>query len=127
DGARLQVGRRIRSLAYTPSGTWLAAALLDRGEGHRPEGGVWLYNLETGEERTLERPGERVRAVAFAPGGNQLFAGTGVDDEHGQLYRIDAVHDPAPVWTPARSDRGNYRALALAADGNRLAALRTFG
>lgn len=127
DGVRLQVGRRIRSLACTPSGTWLAAALLDRGEGRRPEGGVWLYNLETGAERTLERPDERVRAVAFAPGGKQLFAGTGVDDEHGQLYRIDAVHDPAPVWTPARSERGNYRALALTADGNRLAALRTFG
>lgn len=126
DGLSVPVGRRVRGLAVAPTGSLLAAALLDRGPA-RPEGALFLWDLATGKQATLERPNERVRAVAFAPQGDSVFVGTGTSEDHGRLYRVDRPTSSEPAWTAARSDLGNYRALALSSDGQRLAALRTFG
>ena len=69
----LEEGRRIRSgsIAFSPDGTTLASAGVDRFGG--TPGAVTIWNIETGKDlATLHGHTERIRAVAFSPDGTTI-------------------------------------------------------
>ena len=111
---------RIRSLAFSPGDSLLAAGL--RG------GKVNLWNLNTGTLEVLssdlpEGPDLVVTSVAFSPDGSMLAAGFG-DAQRGVLKRWDLGTGTSASWSWAT---GYVLSVAFSPDGRTLAAALSSG
>ena len=73
------------SIAFSPDGTQLASASVDRFGG--TSGTVTLWDVETGKEQTtLHGHTERIMSVAFSPDGNTLA--TASRDERVRIWNV---------------------------------------
>ena len=101
----------VLSVAFSPDGTKLAAAVLDDGE-------TTLWDVGTGEHiTTLTEERCSVWSVAFSPDGTKLAVGTGTGNNTVELWDVSSHKSIATF--PGHT--GNVRAVAFSPDGTKLA------
>jgi WD40 repeat protein/tRNA A-37 threonylcarbamoyl transferase component Bud32 len=100
--------QRVRHLAFSPDGLWVAAAVY---------GGIQIWDVTTGRFlRQMNSHPLEVKAVAFAPDGRRVAAGA-VD---GSVAIFDAVNGSDTRFY--RGLHGGVTGLAYSPDGRRVAA-----
>jgi serine/threonine protein kinase len=68
-GLKLSLDGQVESIAFSPDGRWLAAAVADG------KGGVHLWDFRTGKEVRHLWPGQGIRTIAFTGDSKRLYAG----------------------------------------------------
>lgn len=123
-----------RSLAFSPNGRLLAATVSfhdgttspSNSKQYRAVGSLWVWNVETGEERLSVVQSDKIsgRAVAFAPKGRFVVAGGFSDLWY--AWRVNARRDAS---TPAEftPDITNANQLVTNDRASIEARLATFG
>ena len=101
----------VLSVAFSPDGTKVAAAVLDDGE-------TTLWDVGTGEHiTTLTEERCSVWSVAFSPDGTKLAVGTGTGNNTVELWDVSSQKPVAAF--PGHT--GNVNAVAFSPDGTKLA------
>ena len=113
-------GGEVASVAFSPDGKRIAAAIITVRMGHPPQtspGEVKVWDATTGQELTpLKDPTGTVQSVAFSPDGKRLALGS----VEGAIQVFDAVTGQE-LFT-LKGDTGWVQSVVFSADGTRLAA-----
>jgi len=101
----LRCDSAVRSVAYSPDGTKLAAGL------DYPSNSVVVFNTQNNQQRWSLKNGSCVRSVQFSPSGDTVAAGC----DSGTVQIIDVA--TAEVKRPLRGHSTVVRSVCFSSDG----------